>query len=66
MDESRKSIDFGWLRVGVGGDGDVVVALPEGDGVVPERPGEIEPAQSARLMFRCLYRAADCDLKALI
>ena len=45
MDESRKSIDFGWLRVGVGGDVDVVVALPEGDGVVPERPGEIEPAQ---------------------
>ena len=47
------------------GDADVVVALPARDGVVPERPGEIEPAQSVRLMFRCPYKAASLTQKKM-
>ena len=55
-----------WVGVGVGGDVLPVVGHPEGDHVLPERPGHLVLAQSVWLMLLSSPRAGHSDLHALV
>ena len=55
-----------WVGVGVGGDELTVLGHPEGDHVLPERPGHRVLAQSVWLMLLSPTRAGHGDLHALV
>ena len=55
-----------WVGGGVRGDVLVVLILPERNHVVPERPGQSEPAQAVGLMLCSPTRAGHGDLSALV